>query len=194
MDLFFRKACASSRGAGRCPDFLGDWLAALTISGAGSSIRLGAAGGGITERAGCFQNREYSLSQRLFTFRVPLWDGRTPRLRAKASGGLRYDGRPCSRYCRAAPYDLCVALSLRVPHEGVALFESVASSPRIKSTHRRRDRIHEPKDVDVAVWLDVQSISISFACYAGARSMKISWRTTNSRRAPIIAGQRVRRR
>jgi len=36
----------------------------------------------------------------------------------------------------------------------VALFGSVASSPRVESTRRRRERIHEPKDVDLAVWLD----------------------------------------
>ena len=35
----------------------------------------------------------------------------------------------------------------------VALFGSVALSPRIESA-RRRSRIHEPKDVDLAVWLD----------------------------------------
>ncbi len=36
----------------------------------------------------------------------------------------------------------------------VALFGSVASGPRIESGRRRRGRIHEPKDVDLAVWLD----------------------------------------
>jgi hypothetical protein len=36
----------------------------------------------------------------------------------------------------------------------VALFGSVASSPRVESMRRRRGQIHEPKDVDLAVWLD----------------------------------------
>lgn len=36
----------------------------------------------------------------------------------------------------------------------VALFGSVASSARIEATRRRRSLIHEPKDVDLAVWLD----------------------------------------
>ena len=36
----------------------------------------------------------------------------------------------------------------------VALFGSVASSPSIESRYRRRGRLHEPKDVGLAVWLD----------------------------------------
>jgi predicted nucleotidyltransferase len=36
----------------------------------------------------------------------------------------------------------------------VVLFGSVASPPRPESGRRRRDRLHEPKDVDLAVWLD----------------------------------------
>ncbi len=36
----------------------------------------------------------------------------------------------------------------------VALFGSVASAPRIESGRRRRGYLHEPKDVDLAVWLD----------------------------------------
>lgn len=36
----------------------------------------------------------------------------------------------------------------------VALFGSVTSSPRVEAMGRRRGRIHEPKDVDLAVWLD----------------------------------------
>jgi len=38
----------------------------------------------------------------------------------------------------------------------VALFGSVASSPRMESTRARarRSHIHEPTDVDIAVWLD----------------------------------------
>jgi predicted nucleotidyltransferase len=36
----------------------------------------------------------------------------------------------------------------------VALFGSVASSPAIESRYGRRGRLHEPKDVDLAVWLD----------------------------------------
>ena len=36
----------------------------------------------------------------------------------------------------------------------VTLFGSVASSPRTESGRRRRGHIHEPKDVDLAVWLD----------------------------------------
>jgi hypothetical protein len=36
----------------------------------------------------------------------------------------------------------------------VALFGSVASPPRIESGRRRRGYLHEPKDVDLAVWLD----------------------------------------
>jgi predicted nucleotidyltransferase len=35
----------------------------------------------------------------------------------------------------------------------VVLFGSVASAPRIEA-RRRRSRFHEPKDVDLAVWLD----------------------------------------
>jgi hypothetical protein len=36
----------------------------------------------------------------------------------------------------------------------VALFGSVASTPRVESAGRRRGYLHEPKDVDLAVWLD----------------------------------------
>ena len=36
----------------------------------------------------------------------------------------------------------------------VALFGSVASTPRIESAGRRRGYLHEPKDVDLAIWLD----------------------------------------
>ncbi len=36
----------------------------------------------------------------------------------------------------------------------VALFGSVALSPTIESGHRRRGYLHEPKDVDLGVWLD----------------------------------------
>jgi hypothetical protein len=36
----------------------------------------------------------------------------------------------------------------------VALFGSVASPPRVAAKGRWRGRIHEPKDVDLAVWLD----------------------------------------
>jgi predicted nucleotidyltransferase len=39
----------------------------------------------------------------------------------------------------------------------VALFGSVASGPKLELTRRRRRRrttLHEPKDVDVAVWID----------------------------------------
>jgi predicted nucleotidyltransferase len=36
----------------------------------------------------------------------------------------------------------------------VALFGSVASAPTIESGRWRRGHVHEPKDVDLAVWLD----------------------------------------
>ena len=36
----------------------------------------------------------------------------------------------------------------------VALFGSVASQPRLESGRWRRGNLHEPKDVDLAVWLD----------------------------------------
>jgi len=36
----------------------------------------------------------------------------------------------------------------------VALFGSVASPPRIESDRWRRGNLHEPKDVDLAVWID----------------------------------------
>src|SRR6266508_635004 len=36
----------------------------------------------------------------------------------------------------------------------IALFGSVASEPRRESDRRRRGLVHEPKDVDLAVWLD----------------------------------------
>jgi predicted nucleotidyltransferase len=36
----------------------------------------------------------------------------------------------------------------------VALFGSVASSPSIESRYGRRGHFHEPKDVDLAVWVD----------------------------------------
>jgi hypothetical protein len=50
----------------------------------------------------------------------------------------------------------CVAEAFaRVPTvRRVALFGSVASPPRTESARRRRSSIHEPKDVDLAVWLD----------------------------------------
>jgi predicted nucleotidyltransferase len=54
---------------------------------------------------------------------------------------------------RAAATEVTAAYA-RVPTvRRVVLFGSVASLPRIES-RRRRGRLHEPKDVDLAVWLD----------------------------------------
>src|SRR5688572_4837434 len=36
----------------------------------------------------------------------------------------------------------------------VALFGSVSSSPRMEPGRARRGHLHEPKDVDIAIWLD----------------------------------------
>jgi predicted nucleotidyltransferase len=55
---------------------------------------------------------------------------------------------------RAAPGYVAEAFA-RVPMvKRVVLFGSVASPPRPESGRRRRGYLHEPKDVDLAVWLD----------------------------------------
>jgi len=56
------------------------------------------------------------------------------------------------QHFRAAAASVAAAFA-RVPTvTRIALFGSVASSPRIESG--RRSRLHQPKDVDLAVWLD----------------------------------------
>ena len=65
----------------------------------------------------------------------------------------RYTLRRYDEFRAAAAY-VCRAFAAVPAVIRVALFGSVASSPRIESTRRRRGHIHEPKDVDLAVWLD----------------------------------------
>jgi hypothetical protein len=55
---------------------------------------------------------------------------------------------------RAAAEYVAAAIASVPTVESVALFGSVALSPRIESGRRKRGPIHEPKDVDLAVWLD----------------------------------------
>jgi predicted nucleotidyltransferase len=63
---------------------------------------------------------------------------------------LRYD------HFRAAAGYIAAAFASVATVRRVALFGSVASSPRTESAGRRtrRTHIHEPKDVDLAVWID----------------------------------------
>src|SRR5437762_3568369 len=55
---------------------------------------------------------------------------------------------------RAAADYVARALAAQPSVRRVALFGSVASGPRSESGRRRRGLFHEPKDVDLAVWLD----------------------------------------
>ena len=72
---------------------------------------------------------------------------------AQLSNDDRYTLRRYEDFRAAAEY---VAQAFaRVPAvKRVALFGSVASAPRIESAGRRRGDLHEPKYVDLAVWLD----------------------------------------
>jgi predicted nucleotidyltransferase len=54
---------------------------------------------------------------------------------------------------RAAAESVAVAFEGVPAVKRVALFGSVASTPRIEPGRRRRGHLHEPKDVDLAVWL-----------------------------------------
>lgn len=67
-----------------------------------------------------------------------------------------YDRFTVMRYehFRAAAEYVAAAFAGVPAVKRVALFGSVASTPRLESHGRRRGHIHEPKDVDVAVWLD----------------------------------------
>ena len=56
--------------------------------------------------------------------------------------------------CRAAADYVAGALAAQPSVRQVALFGSVASGPRSGQAGRRRGLFHEPKDVDLAVWLD----------------------------------------
>ena len=55
---------------------------------------------------------------------------------------------------RAAANYVAEAFAALPAVKRVALFGSVASTPRVESERRRRGYLHEPKDVDLAVWLD----------------------------------------
>ena len=72
------------------------------------------------------------------------------------NGSATTNGYTLIRYQHFRAAAACVAAEFaRMPTvTRVALFGSLASSPRIESERRRRGRIHEPKDVDLAVWLD----------------------------------------
>jgi hypothetical protein len=59
----------------------------------------------------------------------------------------RYD------HFRAAEY-VAAAFATVSAVSRVALFGSVAAGPQLKPSRRRRGRFHDPKDVDLAVWLD----------------------------------------
>jgi hypothetical protein len=65
----------------------------------------------------------------------------------------RYTLRRYEDFHAAAGY-VAEAFARVPPVRRVALFGSVASPPRIESGRWRRGHIHEPKDVDLAVWLD----------------------------------------
>ena len=66
------------------------------------------------------------------------------------------DGYALRRYdeFRAAAKYVAAAFATVPAVRRIAIFGSVASAPRVESTRRRKGRIHEPKDVDLAVWLD----------------------------------------
>jgi predicted nucleotidyltransferase len=65
----------------------------------------------------------------------------------------RYTVRRCEELRAAAKY-VATAFATVPAVKRIALFGSVASAPRLESTRRRKSRFHEPKDVDLAVWLD----------------------------------------
>jgi predicted nucleotidyltransferase len=70
---------------------------------------------------------------------------------------LNDDDRNTLRRCedfRAAASCVAEAFARTATVRRVALFGSVASRPRIESGRWRRGYLHEPKDVDLAVWLD----------------------------------------
>ena len=66
-----------------------------------------------------------------------------------------YDRFTLARYAhfRTAAEHVAAALGTNPVVKRVALFGSVASGPR-NDPRRRHGTIHEPKDVDLAVWLD----------------------------------------
>lgn len=55
---------------------------------------------------------------------------------------------------RAAADYVAVALAGQPSVTRIVLFGSIASAPTIETGRRRRGHIHEPKDVDLAVWLN----------------------------------------
>lgn len=75
---------------------------------------------------------------------------------------------------RAAAEAVAVAFAGVPAVKRVALFGSVASTPRIESDHRRRGRFHEPKDVDLAVWLDGE-VDLNQLRVLSARAVNQLW-------------------
>lgn len=71
----------------------------------------------------------------------------------RLSADDRYTLRRYDEFRGAAEY-VSAAFTAVPDVRRVALFGSVASSPRAEEQGRWRGRIHEPKDVDLAVWLD----------------------------------------
>ena len=55
---------------------------------------------------------------------------------------------------RAAAEYVSTALATVPAVRRVALFGSIAAAPRVEASGRWRGRVHAPKDVDLAVWLD----------------------------------------
>ncbi len=65
----------------------------------------------------------------------------------------RYTLRRYDELGAAADY-VSAALATVPTVRRIALFGSIAASPRFEASGRWRGRIHQPKDVDLAVWLD----------------------------------------
>jgi predicted nucleotidyltransferase len=76
-------------------------------------------------------------------------DGHQPQL----NDDDRYTLRRYEDFRAAAGY-VAEAFARVLTVRRVALFGSVASPPRLESGRGRRGHLHEPKDVDLAVWLD----------------------------------------
>ena len=76
-----------------------------------------------------------------------------PHERRRVSEEDRFTRRRYDEFRSAAEY-VSAAFAAVPAVMRVALFGSVASPPRVAAKGRWRGRIHEPKDVDLAVWLD----------------------------------------
>ena len=79
-------------------------------------------------------------------------------------------------YRRAAAEYVAAAFAVIPAVSRIALFGSIASSPRTESTRwrARRGHFHEPKDVDIAVWLDAP-IELERLRLLRSRAVNLLW-------------------